>query len=46
MKSNDEALNAVMKARIQEAQDDPRPSIAMDEVFDRLERKHAERMKA
>jgi antitoxin ParD1/3/4 len=42
----DEALNAVMKARIQEALDDPRPSIPADEVFERLERKQAERIKA
>jgi antitoxin ParD1/3/4 len=42
----DEALNAVMKARIQEALDDPRPSIAAEDVFDRIERRHAERMKA
>lgn len=42
----DEALNALMKARIQEALNDPRPSIPADEVFERLEHKHAARTKA
>ena len=42
----DEALNALMKARIQEAIDDPRPSIPAEAVFEGLELKHAKRMKA
>jgi antitoxin ParD1/3/4 len=42
----EEALNEVWRRKIQEAYDDPRPSIPADEVFERLERKHAERMKA
>jgi antitoxin ParD1/3/4 len=35
----------VMRRMIQEAYDDPRPSIPAEEVFARLELKHAERMK-
>jgi antitoxin ParD1/3/4 len=35
----------VMRRKIQEAYDDPRPSIPAKEVFERLERRHAERMK-
>jgi antitoxin ParD1/3/4 len=34
-----------MKAAIKEAMEDPRPPIPMDEVFDRLEARLAERMK-
>ena len=34
-----------LKAEINAAYDDPRPSIEMDEVFDRLEAKLAQRMK-
>ena len=37
---------AELKREINEAFDDPRPSIPAEEVFDRLRRKHEERMKA
>jgi antitoxin ParD1/3/4 len=42
----EEALNEIWRRKIQEAYDDPRPSIPAKEVFERIERKHAERMKA
>lgn len=35
-----------LRRKIKESLDDPRPDIPMDEVFDRLERKHAALMKA
>jgi hypothetical protein len=35
----------IWRRKIQEAYDDPRPSISAEEVFACLERKHAERMK-
>jgi hypothetical protein len=34
-----------MRRLIQQAFDDPRPSIPAEEVFERLRRRHAERMK-
>ena len=40
------ALEAVMRARIAEALADPRPDIPAEEVFRRLEQKHAARLKA
>lgn len=42
----EEALSELWRRKIQEAYDDPRPDVPMEEVFERLERKHAERMKA
>jgi antitoxin ParD1/3/4 len=42
----EEALNEFLRTKIRESLDDPRPSIPADEVFDRIERKHAARMKA
>jgi len=42
----EEALDEIWRRKIQEAYDDPRPSIPAEEVFERLERKHADRMKA
>jgi antitoxin ParD1/3/4 len=36
----------VMRRMIRESLDDPRPDRPAKEVFDRLERKYAERMKA
>lgn len=39
-------LDQVTDARIREAIDDPRPGISADDVFNRLERLHAERMKS
>ena len=39
-------LDQVADAKIREAIDDPRPGIPADDVFDRLERLHAERMKS
>ena len=43
-REQDERL-ADIKARIQRSLSDPRPSAPMDEVFDRIERLHAERVK-
>ena len=40
------ALEAVMRARIAEALADPRPGIPAEEVFRRLEKKQAARLKA
>ncbi len=37
----EEALDEMLRQKIREALDDPRPSIHADEVFERLERKHA-----
>ena len=42
----DAALDDFLREKIRESLDDPRPSIPADEVFERLERKHAARMKA
>lgn len=42
----EEALDELWRRKIQEAYDDPRPSIPAEQVFERLERKHAARMKA
>ena len=42
----DEALDDVLRRKIREAYDDPRPSIPAEEVFERLRTRHAERMKA
>ena len=39
-------FNEILRQKIQEALDDPSPSIPLDEVFERLERKHAALMKA
>lgn len=41
----EEALNAILREKIREALDEPGPDLPADEVFERLERKHAERMK-
>jgi antitoxin ParD1/3/4 len=40
------ALNDLWRRKIQEAYDDPRPSIPAEEVFKDLRRHHARRMKA
>jgi antitoxin ParD1/3/4 len=42
----EQALKEIWRRKIQEAYDDPRPSIPAEEVFERLERKHAARVKA
>ncbi|MDM9626709.1 type II toxin-antitoxin system ParD family antitoxin [Rhizobium sp. S152] len=42
----EDALDEIMRQKIREAIDDPSPDIDEDVVFDRIERKHAERMKA
>jgi antitoxin ParD1/3/4 len=46
----DEVLHAgrlaELRRRIDDAFDDPRPSVPADEVFARIEHKHAERVKA
>lgn len=46
LEREDEALEAVMRAKIAEALADPRPGIPAEEAFDRLERKYVERTKA
>jgi antitoxin ParD1/3/4 len=40
------ALNEIMRRKIQESLDDPRPDVPMEDVFDRLERKYAALVKA
>lgn len=40
------AIDAVLRQKVQEALDDPRPSIPSDQVFAELRAHHAERMKA
>ena len=42
----EEALDEMMRRKIQESLDDPRPDLSLEEVFDKLERKHAARVKA
>lgn len=42
----EQAIDEIMRAKIREALDDPRPDIPGEEVFNRLERRHRERMKA
>lgn len=44
-REHDERI-ADIRARIQRSLADPTPSAPMDEVFDRIERLHAERVKA
>lgn len=41
----EEALNELLRTKIKESLDDPRPDIPLEEVFDRLEKKHAARLK-
>lgn len=41
----EEMLEELWRQKIRESLDDPRPDVTLDEVFDRLERKHEERMK-
>ena len=40
------ALDAILRQRVQEALDDPRPAIPADQAFNELRAHHAERMKA
>jgi antitoxin ParD1/3/4 len=42
----EEAINDIWRRKIQEAYDDPRPSIPAEEVFRDLRKHHAARMKA
>jgi antitoxin ParD1/3/4 len=42
----EDARDEYMREKIREAIDDPSPDIDEDVVFDRIERRHAERMKA
>ncbi len=42
----EDALNAIYKAKVQEALHDPHPGAPIDEVFERLERKHTQASKA
>lgn len=42
----EDAINEIMRLKIREAIDDPGSDIDADLVFERLERLHAERMKA
>ena len=39
----DDAINEIMRQKIREALDDPRPDIDAETVFDRIEQLHAER---
>ena len=39
----DQAISEIMRQKIREALDDPRPDIDAEAVFDRIERLHAER---
>lgn len=39
-------LDEILRQKVTEALDDPRPATPAEEVFDRLERKHAQRSKA
>lgn len=39
------AIDAVLRQKVQEALDDPRPAIPADKVFAKLRTHHAERMK-
>ncbi|GLS32130.1 antitoxin ParD1/3/4 [Mesorhizobium albiziae] len=39
------AINEIMRNKIREALDDPRPDLSSDEVSEHFERKHKERMK-
>jgi antitoxin ParD1/3/4 len=41
----EEALNEIWRRKIRESLDDPRPDVPLEEVFDRLEQKHAARVK-
>ncbi|WP_442579079.1 type II toxin-antitoxin system ParD family antitoxin [Mesorhizobium sp. ASY16-5R] len=41
----EEALNAILREKIREALDEPGPDVPADEVFERLERRHAGRIK-
>jgi antitoxin ParD1/3/4 len=40
------ALDDYLRSKIREALDDPRPSVPLDDVFERLERRHAARIEA
>lgn len=42
----EEALTEIWRRKIQESLDDPRPDVPAEEVFDRLERKYAARVKS
>ena len=42
----EEIVDDMMRRKVREAYDDPRPSIPAEEVFARLRAHHAERMKA
>ncbi len=46
LEREEEALNEVWRHKIQEAYDDPRPSIPAEEVFRELREHHARRIKA
>jgi antitoxin ParD1/3/4 len=45
LEREEEALDELWRKKIQEAYDDPRPSIPADEVFRELRRHHADRVK-
>lgn len=44
LEREERAFNAVLKAKVEEAMADPRPSIPMEEVFARLEERHQKRL--
>ncbi|KQR68706.1 type II toxin-antitoxin system ParD family antitoxin [Rhizobium sp. Leaf341] len=42
----EQALDAILRAKVQESIDDPRPSLPAEDVFAELQHFHAERVKA
>ncbi|AMX92692.1 type II toxin-antitoxin system ParD family antitoxin [Mesorhizobium sp. M7A.F.Ca.US.014.04.1.1] len=42
----EQTITAIMRAKVQEALDDPRPDIPAEDVFKALRAHHADRMKA
>lgn len=42
----EQVITAIMRAKVQEALDDPRPDISAEDVFKALREHHADRMKA
>lgn len=45
LEREEEALDALIKAKVAEALADPRPPIPMDEVFEGLEERHRKRVR-
>jgi antitoxin ParD1/3/4 len=45
-RSEDAERLAAIRTRVRRSLDDPRPSVPMDEAFDRIEKLHADAVKA